>query len=495
MFSYSKFTHHYTKSVFNYEEPISEDYRVFVNGEEIPVYTCRISQYPFNRAWPGYQRSVNQTELASFVNIVSDEAVDIAVIANRAHQKVMIKPYAKCIDFKEQGDKISFTLKENGQFVLQTDSYHHCLYIFNSKPIACPDKSQVTHYFGPGVHMPGKITLHDNESVYVDKDALVFGCLYAEDAKNIRIFGNGLFDDTGEGRINYHCYESFTNGNAKFYDCENLSIEGVLFRNSASWCINIFHCFDVHLDNMKVFGQWRYNTDGVDIVNSQNVVVKNSFIHSFDDSVTIKGIDRYADTDNENILVENCILWCDWGRTCELGLETACREFKHIIFRNCDVLRSGSVALDIQNGDCAEISDVLFENIRVDYNSYDTPEVLQTSENMVYNAADKVAVPTLIGIFNYRFRSKENSERLGYPAGGGPDIDLQGIRQGCAHDITYRNIAVHCDEDMPKKDGKFLVPIVIKSSLENVSFYNICISNITVNGEVMDCVVDTSGQG
>ena len=83
MFSYSKFTHYYTKSVFNYEEPISEDYKVFVNGEEIPVYTCRISQYPFNRVWPGYQRSINQTELASFVNIVSDEAVDIEVIADK----------------------------------------------------------------------------------------------------------------------------------------------------------------------------------------------------------------------------------------------------------------------------------------------------------------------------------------------------------------------------------------------------------------------------
>ncbi len=47
MFSYSKFTHLYEKSVFKYVEPISEDYRVFVNGIEIPVYTCRESKYPF----------------------------------------------------------------------------------------------------------------------------------------------------------------------------------------------------------------------------------------------------------------------------------------------------------------------------------------------------------------------------------------------------------------------------------------------------------------
>ena len=73
MFSYSKFEHDYKLSAFKYEEPISKDFRVLVNGEEVPVYTCRISRIPFNRPFPGYQRPIDQTEEASFVNIVSDE--------------------------------------------------------------------------------------------------------------------------------------------------------------------------------------------------------------------------------------------------------------------------------------------------------------------------------------------------------------------------------------------------------------------------------------
>ena len=35
MYSYSKFEHNHTKSFFKYVEPISEDYRVFLNGEEM----------------------------------------------------------------------------------------------------------------------------------------------------------------------------------------------------------------------------------------------------------------------------------------------------------------------------------------------------------------------------------------------------------------------------------------------------------------------------
>ena len=58
MISSSVFTHENKHSGFRYIEPISGDYRVFLNGKEIPVYTCRISKYPFNRLWPGHQREI-----------------------------------------------------------------------------------------------------------------------------------------------------------------------------------------------------------------------------------------------------------------------------------------------------------------------------------------------------------------------------------------------------------------------------------------------------
>ena len=122
MYSYSKFEHHYTKSYFKYVEPISEDYRVFVNGDEIPVYTCRISKFPFNTVWPGHQRPFEQSEAASFVNIVSDEEIKLEVISNIDHKRVLIKPYSKNIEHSENDGRITFSLKENGQYVLECDS-------------------------------------------------------------------------------------------------------------------------------------------------------------------------------------------------------------------------------------------------------------------------------------------------------------------------------------------------------------------------------------
>lgn len=482
MFSYSKFVQRDAKSFFAYERPLSQDYRVFVNGEEVPVYTCQISEYPFNAVWPGHQRSFDQSETASFVNLVSDEELKIEVISYIEHKRVLIKPYSKQITHMQEAEKICFTLKENGQFVLECDSYHHCLYIFNSRPIAAPAESDVTYYFGAGIHFPGKITLKSNESMYVDKDALVYGCVFAENAENIHIFGNGILDDSHEERTGNYCYEDYVNGNMKFYSCRNLRIEGVGMTNSAIWCMNLFGCFDVTLDAIQIFGQWRYNTDGIDIVNCQNVFVKNSFIHSFDDTITIKGIDRYYDIDNKNIHIDHCVLWCDWGKCCEIGIETACREYRSISFRNCDVLRGGCAALDISNGDCAEISDVVFEDINVEYNRFDTVEVYQSSDDMVYNAKDSIAVPTLLQLRNSPFRSQGNAEVWGLP----PLTDkicLEGIKSRNIHDVTVKNIHVFYDEGVPLVNDQPDIRIHIAPEKGTDEFYNISIEDIFVNGK------------
>ncbi len=480
MFAVSQFGQAVTTRSHPYVEPLSRDFSVRINGEDVPVYTCRISKYPFNTVWPGHQRTPDQTVEASFVNIVSDEAIQLEVTPAFAYERVYVKPYSKEVDFTEEEGTIAFTLQKNGQYVLQCDSHHHTLYIFNSKPIAPPAEQAVTHYFGPGVHFAGKITLHSNESVYVDRDALVYGCLFADHAENIRIFGNGVLDDSTEERVAIPCYDDYANGNLKFYDCRGISIEGVGVKNSAIWCLNLFHCVDVQVTDLKVFGQWRYNTDGVDIVNSQNVRIEDSFIHSFDDTVTIKGIARYADTDCRNIHVHNCVLVCDWGKCCEIGVETACREYADISFADCDVLHGGGTAIDIANGICAEIHHVLFEDIRVECNRFDTPEVYQVTDAMTYDKQDTPAVPRLFYIGNSLWLTPETCRIWRIPEEEGTQLVANGTR--AVHDVTVRNIRVYYEEGLPLEDGRPMIRCALDGVEDKPPLYNIRIENITVNG-------------
>ena len=61
------------------EEMLSEYYTVTVNGQPVSAYACRVSAVPLNQVWPGYQRPVEQTELAGFAYWDMDEPVKIVV--------------------------------------------------------------------------------------------------------------------------------------------------------------------------------------------------------------------------------------------------------------------------------------------------------------------------------------------------------------------------------------------------------------------------------
>lgn len=336
--------------------------------------------------------------------------------------------------------------------------------------------------------------LKSGESVFVDKDALVFGSVYAENAENIHIFGNGIFDDSFEERFYSHCYASFTNGNVKFYECKNVLIEGVMLKNSAIWCLNFFACENAVADGIKIFGQWRYNTDGIDIVNSRNITIKNSFIHSFDDTISIKGIHRYATRDNEHIYVENCTLWCDWGKTCEVGIETMCRKYDDIVFKNIDILRAGNTALDIANGIVAEISNVVFEDIRIEFNGTDTPEVYQQTAEQKYERTD-VVTPRIFMICNPRYKDyyvPQPDQSLILENG----LSIEGIKPMTVHDVTVKNIRVFADENVPLKKGQYGPLIQIVSSVPGVSHKNVTLENVTINGDKINpenCECDFSG--
>lgn len=478
-------------SVFQHKSPFytslhskerSADYRVFINGTEAEVYACRISAYPFNRVWPGFQRNVDQTEIASFVNIVSDETITVEIEpkSKNIDGKIMIKPYSKAIQWERVGDRIRFQLTENGGYVFQIDDYHELLYLFNNKPLPCEDPDSVTYFFGAGVHFPGKIRLKSNDVVYLDKDAYVYGCLFAENAENIRIYGNGIFDDSCEERMPEAGYDSYVNGNVKFYDCRNLCLEGVGFTNSALWCVSLYHCFDATLDGIRIFGQWRYNTDGIDTVNCRRIHIKNCFVHSFDDAVTVKGTDRYSHENCQDILVEGCILWCDWGKTCELGLETAAFEYKNITFRNCDVLRGGNTVCDIQNGDYADIHHILFEDLRVDLEAFYTPEVMQREETQTYEEKDQCQITRILSIHNKRFReiyaflglSQPDSERK-------PGDPLY----AAVRNVTVRNISLYCDPTLVDRFGNGCAKIFLLNAVPTSQIAKIRVENVFLNGK------------
>ncbi|MDR1093683.1 MAG: hypothetical protein LBL66_05995 [Clostridiales bacterium] len=462
----------------SYAEPLSGDYKARIGGTECPVYVCRVSAIPFNVWWKGRQRPVGQSELASTVSFEADGPVVLEVECAREFQRAVLRPLSKNVTPGVAGKTVKLALEKPGQYVLELDGEHFCLHIFFNPVKDFPEREGAAYRFGPGIHFPGLIRLKDGDSVYIDGGAVVYGSIFGDGVKNVRVFGYGVLDGSYEERLTAHCVEDYTKGNLKFYDSGNIRIEGVTLRNSAIWCVNFFGCWNVFADNIKVVGQWRYNTDGIDIVNSQNVAIRDSFVRSFDDTIVLKGIDKYDGIDVKNIRVENCVLWCGWGGTLEIGFETACREYADILFADCDLIHNTNDAMRIHHGDYAEVHGVTYRDIRVEFQKGGAPPLIQQSYEQEYEPNGAVCAPGLFTLYNPRFRQEyaqfDNVEFncADYDKKRGADGKVATIR-----DVLFENIAVYLEGGAPKP------PSLVQSTVPGTEFYGITFRNITFNGK------------
>jgi hypothetical protein len=249
------------------------------------------------------------------------------------------------------------------------------------------------------------------------------------------------------------------NGCIRFYRCRNCVIKGVVCRDSSTFTVIPANCGNVVIDNMKAVGMWRYNSDGIDLFNSANCVIKNCFLRNFDDCMVIKGICGWDHRNNENIMVQNCVIWCDWGRALEIGAETNAPEYRNIIFENCDVIHGSSINLDIQHHNRADIHHIVFQNIRVEYTKYQLSDVYQHDMNAPYDPPREVRYPLLCAapVINSTLFMKK-------------------MEHGRIHDIIFRDIYVIKDDTVPMPASSFT-----GFSPEN-NVDNITVDGLYVNG-------------
>jgi hypothetical protein len=227
-----------------------------------------------------------------------------------------------------------------------------------------------------------------------------------------------------------------------------------------------FDCEDVAIRHVKIVGQWRYNTDGIDICNSRRVAIRNCFVRSFDDTVVVKGVPPCRDKPVEDITVERCVLWCGWGKTIEPGIETWASAFRRVRFSDCDILRSAGSALNVSAGGSAVMEDFLFEDIRVEMQTDNQPEILQKSDELRYAADGRTSFPMLLKIDN------QNYVKLG-------DEPLGHVRN-----CTFRNISVSAEPGVPPPR----IRVMSRTPQGGVQrpFENIVFENFMVNGQKSD---------
>ena len=382
------------------EEILFEGYTVRINQQEVPVYRARISAVPLNWRWPGYQRPLYQTEFAGFCYWDMDGPVTVEVIPHHVEtiDQVVIRPQSEGIISRVKRGSIVFSMKQGSQVTLEVNGMHHALHLFGnpmeeSRPD--PDDRDVL-YFGPGVHDIGKVDLTADQTVYIAGGAVVYGAFEARDAPNLIIRGRGILDGSHIIRPDSAVRKmpEIPFGTMTLYGCHNARIEGIIFRDANVYVLTPVACKDMSITNIKQIGMWRYNTDGIHLLNCQDVTVDRCFLRNFDDSFVVNGFPehrgyKFGDLPMRNVKVSRCVIWNDWGSAIRIGVVCYAPVIENIVFRDCDIIHASHIALNIANHGHAMVRNIRFEDIRIEMDDGSPKPVLQKVKDQVYEDPSK----------------------------------------------------------------------------------------------------------
>ena len=292
--------------------------------------------------------------------------VEVTILEEQAIESAVLRPLVYGIAPQISGNKISFDLSYNGNYVLEyNDDPSTAIHLFANpletekmtKEEADADPHKI--YVGPGVYKAGAFPIASNTEIYLAGGAYVYGQFSGEDFENVKIYGRGIIS----GEIYNRRTESEYTLPAVFRNCENIHIKDICIVDPAGWAITYYKCKESSVENVKIITA-RQNGDGISIQSCQNVEVKGGFVRTWDDSLVVKNSDRGS---TSHINIHDVVVWTDLAQSMEVGYETNGPAMSDISFHDITVVHNFHKAvISMHNCDDALISNVKYENITLE---------------------------------------------------------------------------------------------------------------------------------
>jgi len=284
-----------------------------------------------------------------------------------------------------------------------------CTPIFQKAIDSCSKSMGGTIILDKGIYTTGTLILKNNITIHIKKGAILraipdkneypslnfpivassnvyssCALLYAANASNITIEGEGLIDGNGRN-IAFSDSSGFNKGERpyviKFIKCSNIKIDGIKLIDSPFWMQHYLACNNLKITNINVSNHARKNNDGLDIDGCKNVVISNCIVDADDDGLCFKGTSDYV---TENVVVTNSIFASNCNAL-KFGTETM-SGFSNVAISNCVVKGSDTLShiwkrnmaltgLAFQIVDGGHISNVTVNNCVID-NVY-TPFIIR----------------------------------------------------------------------------------------------------------------------
>jgi Glycosyl hydrolases family 28 len=383
----------------------SPDYRVYVDGKEIRVYTAAVYNWrdPEN-LFPVVGMPYSRVAFAGFD---CTQEAEVRVVCLKPPTNAVVRPLSYGIAARNQGNEIRFTAHPTQKLTLEPFGEHApALHLFADPPESDQPKPGAPNliYYGPGVHELTHLELKSNQTLYLARGAILKAVvgpeekplrfetrvtgptkvklaryqhfISASNATNITICGRGIVDLTAitlaGGRKNP----------ISLSRCQNVRIEGITIRHAPCWNLTLYRCENATVENYKAISAF-YNSDGLNLVSSRHVTVRHCFLRNRDDGFVVKAMDT-GNTDCfltepprelpggkvTDIDVADCVIWSDWGYALSAAYELR-KPIERVRFENCDVINATHAnpeqgVLGILLSDKGLVRDVQFDNIRIE---------------------------------------------------------------------------------------------------------------------------------
>ncbi len=223
-------------------------------------------------------------------------------------------------------------------------------------------------------------------------------------ASNVIIEGGGTIEGDGENPHwldKAHHDESSRPMGIFVALSSHVVIRHLTVNNTAMWGIVLFESDYVHLDDIRVNNfDANFNSkkpkgrtrDGIDIIDSRDVLIENSVVSSEDDSICVKsGLPVGALRSGvRNLTVRNChVLGSQVGNGLKLGTASQ-GSFQHILFDTITVTGVRQAAMAVESVDGAAISEVTYKNIQVSKTGSLAYVILAARGNSQVGSIDKI---------------------------------------------------------------------------------------------------------
>ncbi|MHB0936004.1 MAG: glycosyl hydrolase family 28 protein [Armatimonadota bacterium] len=445
------------------EEIPSPDYTVEVDGCPVFVYQARVRAEILQNDGLWTHRPDPAGERASFAIFDMTAPVTVIVRPIRPFTSAVVLPDRTGIVLEVADGCIRFTLDRPRHLTVLLDGTDQlALHLFISEPekeTPNPDDPNVI-YFGPGLHEVDTIKVQDGQTVYLAGGAVVKGVLrpgeegvYSEQWKvtfyhgtvlavsgvtGARICGRGILD----GSLVPHPGHQLV----AIHQAEDIRVEGITLRDSPNWDMIIAKSRNVRVNDVRIVSG-RLNSDGINSVNSRDVQIRRCFVRNHDDSIVVKTLE--PDLPAEDILVEDCTVWSDWGYSFGVTYETRA-PIHRVTFNRCDIVYARHWCLGVHLSDSATVSEIAFRDIDI---------------------ADLATAPRLAGA-HAALAPEPRLLRINI----GRDVWGKDQEAGHVRDITVDGVALH---------GAVIPPSEIFGYDAEHQVEHVAIRNVWLNGEAV----------